>query len=86
MVPAARVLAEFGDDRHRYATAKAPQGRCGTAPITRSSGLRQMVLARAIGNRRLTTACHLWAFTALTGSPGALCYDDAQRARGATHQ
>jgi hypothetical protein len=23
MVPAARVLAEFGDDRHRYATAKA---------------------------------------------------------------
>jgi hypothetical protein len=44
-----------------------------------------VVLARAVGNRRLTTACHLWAVAALTGSAGARRYDDAQRARGATH-
>jgi hypothetical protein len=44
-----------------------------------------VVLARAVGNRRLTTACHLWAFAALTGSPGARRYYDAHRARGATH-
>jgi Transposase IS116/IS110/IS902 family len=85
VVLAARVLAEFGDDPQRYASAKARKAYAGTAPITRASGLRQVVLARAVGNRRLTTACHLWAFAALTGSPGARrCYD-AHRARGATH-
>jgi hypothetical protein len=71
LVLGARVLAEFGDDPNRYATAKARKAYAGTAPITRASGLRQVVLARAVGNRRLTTACHLWAFAALTGSPGA---------------
>jgi hypothetical protein len=44
-----------------------------------------VVLARSVGNRRLTTACHLWAFAALTGSPGARRYYHALRARGATH-
>jgi hypothetical protein len=85
VVLGARVLAEFGDDPDRYATAKARKAYAGTAPITRASGLRQVVLARAVGNRRLTTACHLWAFAALTGSPGARCYYDALRARGVTH-
>jgi hypothetical protein len=69
-VVAARVLAEFGDDPERYVSAKARKAYAGTAPITRASGLRQVVLARAVGNRRLSTACHLWAFAALTGSPG----------------
>jgi hypothetical protein len=85
VVLAARVLAEFGDDLDRYASAKARKAYAGTAPITRASGLRQVVLARAVGNRRLSTACHLWAFAALTGSPGARRYYDAHRARGATH-
>jgi Transposase/Transposase IS116/IS110/IS902 family len=85
MVLGARVLAEFGDDPDRYANAKARKAYAGTAPITRASGSRQVVLARAVGNRRLTTACHLWAFAALTGSPGARRYCDAQWARGATH-
>jgi hypothetical protein len=85
VVLGARVLAEFGDDPDRYASAKARKASAGTAPITRASGLRQVVLARAVGNRRLTTACHLWAFAALTGSPGARRYYDTLRARGATH-
>jgi Transposase/Transposase IS116/IS110/IS902 family len=85
VVLAARVLAEFGDDPQRYVSAKARRAYAGTAPITRASGLRQVVLARSIGNRRLSTACHLWAFAALTGSPGARRYYDAHRARGATH-
>jgi len=33
----------------------------------------------------MTTACHLWAFAALTGSPGARDYYDAHRTRDATH-
>jgi hypothetical protein len=85
VVLAARVLAEFGDDPDRYANARGRKAYAGTAPITRASGLRQVVLARAVGNRRLSTACHLWAFAALTGSPGARRYYDAHRARGATH-
>jgi Transposase IS116/IS110/IS902 family len=85
LVLAARVLAEFGDDPGRYASARARKAYAGTAPITRASGLRQVVLARAVGNRRLSTACHLWAFAALTGSPGARRYYDAHRSRGATH-
>jgi transposase len=81
----ARVLGEFGDDPHRYATAKGRKAFAGTAPVTRSSGLRTVVVARAACNQRLVDACYLWAFAALTASPGARrCYD-AHRARGASH-
>ena len=61
MVLGARVLAEFGDDPHRYATAKGRKAFAGTAPITRSSGLRTTVVARAACNQRLVDACYLWA-------------------------
>lgn len=81
----ARVLAEFGDDPTRYADAKARRCYAGSAPITRASGTRLVVLARVARNRRLADACHLWAFSALTTSPGARRYYDARRARGATH-
>jgi hypothetical protein len=60
-VLAARVLAEFGDDPNRYASAGARKASAGTAPITPRLRVTQVVLARAVGNRRLTTACHLWA-------------------------
>jgi transposase IS116/IS110/IS902 family protein len=85
VVLGARVLAEFGDDPDRYQTAKGRKAFAGTAPVTRSSGLRTVVVARAACNQRLVDACYLWAFAALTASPGARrCYD-AHRARGATH-
>ncbi len=42
----ARVLAEFGDDPHRYADAKARRNYSGMSPITRASGTRRVVLAR----------------------------------------
>jgi transposase len=85
VVLGARLLGEFGDDPHRYTTAKGRKAFAGTAPITRSSGLRTVVVARAACNQRLVDACYLWAFAALTASPGARrCYD-AHRARGASH-
>ena len=37
----ARVLAEFGDDPHRYADAKARKNYAGTSPITRASGTQE---------------------------------------------
>jgi transposase len=85
VVLGARLLGEFGDDPDRYQTAKGRKAFAGTAPVTRSSGLRTTVVARAACNQRLVDACYLWAFAALTASPGARrCYD-AHRARGASH-
>lgn len=81
----ARVLAEFGDDRTRYADARARRSYAGTAPITRASGTRKIVLARAARNKRLADACYRWAFSSLTSSPGARLFYDRQRAAGKTH-
>lgn len=81
----ARVLAEFGDDKTRYADAKARKNYAGTSPITRASGTRRIVLARYARNRHLGDAVHQWAFCALTASPGARAYYDTLRARGTGH-
>ena len=85
MVLGARVLAEFGDDPTRYGHPKARKAYAGTAPVTRASGTRQVVLARTARNKRLADACYRWAFSALSRSPGARAYYDQRRARGATH-
>ncbi len=85
LVLSARVLAEFGDDPHRYADARARKNYAGTAPITRASGKSRIVLARVARNRRLADALYQWAFSALTASPGARAYYDARRAGGSTH-
>jgi transposase len=81
----ARVLAEFGDDPHRYATAKNRKNYAGTSPITRASGRSRVVLARYACNKRLRDALRLQAFAALTASPGARAYYDRHRAAGDTH-
>ena len=67
----ARVLGEFGDDPHRYATAKARKNYAATSPITRASGKKKMVAARFIRNDRLIDALSSQAFAALKASPGA---------------
>jgi transposase len=85
VVCGARVLAEFGDDPHRYATAKARKNYAGTSPITKASGKKKVALARFIHNDRLIDALMTQAFAALKASPGARAYYDRQRARGAGH-
>lgn len=85
LILGARVLAEFGDDPTRYADARARRCYAGSAPITKASGKRFVILARVARNRRLADACYLWAFSAMNVSPGARRYYDARRARGATH-
>ena len=82
---AARALGEFGDDEHRYATAKNRKNYAGTSPITRASGKKKTVLARYIHNNRLVDALHQQAFCALTASPGARAYYDELRSRGMGH-
>jgi transposase len=85
LVLGARVLSEFGDDRSRWPDVASRRCYAGTAPITRASGKGRVVLARFVRNRRLADACYLWAFSALTKSPGARTYYDRRRAHGDTH-
>jgi transposase len=81
----ARVLGEFGDAPDRYTTAKSRKNYAGTSPITRASGSKRAVLARHVRNRRLADAICLWAFSALSTSPGARAFYDQHRAAGDTH-
>jgi hypothetical protein len=85
MILGARVLAEFGDDPNRYADTKSRKNYAGTSPITRASGTRHVVLARYARNRRLADTCYLWAFSALSASPGARTFYDQRRTAGDTH-
>ncbi|MGW4126035.1 IS110 family transposase [Nocardia sp. NPDC004711] len=82
----ARVLAEFGDARGRYASAKARKNYAGTSPITRASGKKKIVAARFVHNDRLIDSLAQQAFCALTASPGARAYYDRHRARGLEHR
>jgi transposase len=81
----ARVLAEFGDDPHRYLTAKCRKNYAGTSPITRASGKKKVITARYVHNDRLVDALLAQAYSALSVSPGARAYYDKQRARGLDH-
>ena len=81
----ARVLGEFGDDPHRYTTAKSRKNYAGTSPLTVASGKKCAVLARHIRNRRLYDAIDQWAFCAMNSSPGARTFYDQHRAAGDLH-
>ncbi|MGW0771782.1 IS110 family transposase [Streptomyces sp. NPDC002676] len=81
----ARVLAEIGDDRARFADAKGLKAFAGAAPVTRASGKHLAVMARKVKNQRLATAGYVWAFSALTASPGARAHYDRRRAAGDRH-
>ncbi|WP_019611153.1 IS110 family transposase [Nocardiopsis sp. CNS-639] len=81
----ARVLAEIGDDRARFADARSLKAYAGSAPITRASGRKRFVGRRFIKNDRLISAGFLWAFSALTRSSGAYAHYRRRRDRGDWH-
>jgi transposase len=81
----ARVLAEFGDDHARYASAKARKNVAGTSPLTIRSGKKTTVRTRYVHNDRLVDALMGQAFVAMRVSPGARAYYQRQRARGLGH-
>src|SRR5215470_442899 len=81
----ARVLAEIGDDRSRFADAKGLKAYAGAAPITRASGKTRSVTRRHVKNNRLAAAGYTCAFAALTASPGARAHYDRRRDAGDRH-
>jgi len=82
--PRRRVLAEFGDDPHRYAEAR-PQELRRHQPDHPRVRQEKVVAARFIHNDRLVDALNAQAFTALRASPGARALYDELRARGIEH-
>jgi len=75
----ARVLAEIGDDRSRFTNARALKAYAGAAPVTRASGKSLTVTHRKVKNQRLAAAGYVWAFSALTASPGARTHYDHRK-------
>jgi transposase len=67
----ARVLAEIGDDRPRFADARGLKAYAGSSPITGASGKKSSITRRWVMDDRLNHAGYLWAFSAITASPGA---------------
>ncbi|MFG3423252.1 IS110 family transposase [Micromonospora sp. NPDC048063] len=82
---AARILAELGDDPDRFPNARNLRAFCAATPITWASGTSQKVSHRRKANPILAEAGHLWAFSALTRSPGARALYDRRRAAGDRH-
>lgn len=78
----ARMLGEIGDDRTRFTDARGLKAFAGTAPVTRSSGMKTVITMRVVRNKRLGQAAYLWALPLLAHSPGARAHYDRRRAAG----
>ncbi|MPY80175.1 MAG: IS110 family transposase [Actinophytocola sp.] len=81
----ARVLAEIGDDRARFADARALKAYAGSAPITRASGRSISITWRRVKNDRLAAAGWLWAFIAATHAAPAKAHYRRRREHGDRH-
>ena len=70
------MLAEIGDDRTRFADARALKAYAGSAPVTRASGRSICITHRQIKNNRPANVGWMWAFSA------ASTYEPARRTIG----
>lgn len=84
-ISGALLLAEVGDDRDRFADARALKAYAGSAPVTRASGRSHVVTHRRIKNDRLATVGYGWAFMAMTNSPAAKAHYQRRKALGDRH-
>lgn len=84
-VTGARVLAEIGDDRGRFADARGLKAFVGSAPVTRASGRSTCVTHRHVKNNRLAAVGFVWAFAAIP-RPGPIKEQyDRRRTHGDRH-
>jgi transposase len=71
----ARVLAEIGDDRARFADDRALKAYAGSAPVTRASGKLTSITHRRIKNDRLAAVGWVWAtYAAINPGPARTHY------------
>ncbi len=81
----ARVLAEIGDDRTRFADARGLKAFAGSAPVTRAFGRSISITRRTVKNNRLAAVGFVWAFAAMPQPGPAKQHYDRRRARGDRH-
>ncbi|WP_042388446.1 IS110 family transposase [Streptacidiphilus melanogenes] len=81
----ARILAEIGDDHTRFADARGLKAYAGASPVTRASGKKSSITRRWVKNDRLNHAGYLWAFSAISASPGANGHYRRRREAGDWH-
>jgi hypothetical protein len=82
---APRLIAAFGTQRDRYATASAIQCYAGIAPVTESSGKQKWVHWRWACPKFLRQTFHEWAWMSTKKSTWARSYYDQQRDRNKSH-
>jgi transposase len=82
---APRLLAEWGDDRERYADAASVQVLAGTAPVVHQSGNYQRVHMRTACSKPLRQALYLFAGESLLQEAWARAYYDRKRQAGKTY-
>lgn len=82
MITAARMLAEFGDNRKNFPTSASLQAEAGTAPVTRRSGRRLAVVFRRACRKRLRDVLQQFARQSIVNDGWAKAYYLSQRSRG----
>jgi transposase len=82
---APRLIAAFGTQRDRYATAAAIQCYAGIAPVTESSGKQKWVHWRWACPKFLRQTFHEWAWMSTRNSDWAKTFYDQQRERNKSH-
>jgi transposase len=81
----ARVLAEIGDDRARFADARGLKAFAGSAPVTRASGRTICIARRTVKNNRLAAVGFVWAFAAIPHPGPTQEHYQRRRALGDQH-
>ncbi len=82
---APRLLAEWGDDRSRYADANCVQALAGTAPVPFQSGNFAKAHKRFACLKPLRNHLHQFAWQSTKKEAWALAYYQRKRAEGKTH-
>lgn len=83
MVP--RLIAAFGTQRERFATASEIQCYAGIAPVSESSGKQKWVHWRWACPKFLRQTFHEWAWLSTRKSEWARAFYDRQKAKGKSH-
>jgi hypothetical protein len=81
----ARILGELGDDRARFADARAVKAYAGSAPVTRASGRNPVIIRRQVKDNRLAAVGFVWAFATMARTGPPKDHYDQRRAHGDRH-
>jgi hypothetical protein len=82
---AARLFAEIGDDRTRFADARGLKAFAGAAPVTKASGRSLSITHRHVKNNRMAAVGFIWSFATIAHPGPARDHYTQRRAHGDRH-